>query len=150
CGQGATPEQQEAAMKLAQEGPSMTIIYHKEGMDAMSPAYFAVGYVQLVGSALFAAVLLSLAAPSLRAYSARVGFVALLGLFAAFAVNVAEIVWYSHPWQWPLMVAVFNASGWALASLVLGAIIRPARTPPAPESAGARNGSAQHAAPARV
>jgi hypothetical protein len=150
AGDGATPEAQEAMLKQYQEGPSMTIIYHKEGMVPMSPTFFAVGYAQLVVSALLAAALLRLAAPSLRTYASRVGFVVLIGLFAAVVANLADIVWYHQPWKWPLMVAVFNASGWALAALVLGAVIRPARAASGSTPAGARNGATEHAAAARV
>jgi hypothetical protein len=149
CDQSATSEVQEAVAKKRQEGPVVELIYRKDGVDAMSPAYFARGYVHLAVSALLAAALLSLAAPALPGYLSRVGFVALLGLFAAFALNVGDIVWFHHPWQWPVMLAAFNASGWLLASLVLGAVIRPARGAFGPASAMTHNGAAQHTAVVR-
>jgi hypothetical protein len=144
-GQAATPEAQEAAVKRLHEGPLVEVIYRKSGVDAMSPSYFAAGYAHLALSALLAAVLLSLAAPALRSYLARVGFAALLGCFAAFTLNLSDIIWFHHPWQFPVMMAAFNASGWLLAALVLGAIVRPARVAPTPAVAG--NGAVRHPAP---
>ena len=52
------------------EGPLVEVIYRKEGVDAMSPGYFAMGFVHMALSALLAGALLSLAAPALRSYVA--------------------------------------------------------------------------------
>jgi hypothetical protein len=144
-----SPEAQEAMQKRHPEGPLVEVIYRKDGVNAMSPGYFAMGFVHMALSALLAGALLSLAAPALRSYVARVGFAALLGFFAAFAFNLSDILWFHHPWQFPVMMAAFNASGWLLASLVLGAIIRPARlaTPPVPSVA--HNGAGQRTATVR-
>jgi hypothetical protein len=141
----ATPEQQAALMERHRQGPLAQIIYLKEGMDPMAPSAFAVGFVQILLSTLAAALLLRLAAPALRSYLERAGFVILLALFAVVAINLEDIIWFHHPWAYPAMRAGFVLSGWLLAALVLGAIIRPARPVSAPGLA-APNGMAGHRA----
>jgi hypothetical protein len=147
--QSTSPEAQEAVQKRHREGPLVEVIYRKDGVEAMSPAYFATGFGHMALSALLAGALLSLAAPALRSYPRRVAFAALLGFFGAFAFDLSSILWFHHPWQFPVMMAAFDASGWLLASLVLAAVIRPARTAAAPAPPVAHNGAGKHAAAVR-
>jgi hypothetical protein len=149
AGPSASPEDQEVVQKRQREGPLVEVVYRKNGVDAMSPAYFAKGFGHMVLSALLAGTLLSLAAPALRSYPRRVAFAALLGFFGAFAFDLSSILWFNHPWQFPVMMAAFNASGWLLASLVLAAVIRPARVATTPALTGTHSGFGQHASAAR-
>jgi hypothetical protein len=128
----ATPEEEKALMERHRQGPLVEIIYLKDGLDPMAPAAFAVGFAQMVLSTLAAGALLCLAAPALRSYLERVGFVVLLAVFAVATLLLSDIVWFHHPWAWPTMRAGFVLSGWLLAALILGAIIRPARVVAAP------------------
>jgi hypothetical protein len=130
--QNATPEQDAALMERHRQGPLAQVIYLKDGMDPKAPAAFAVGFVQILLSTLVAGVLLRLAAPALRSYLERAGFVVLLALFAVVALNLADIIWFHYPWAYPVMRSGFVLSGWVLAALVLGAVVRPARVVSAP------------------
>jgi len=120
----ATPEQDKVLMERHLRGPLVEIIYIKEGLDPMTPVALAAGFAQILVSTLVAGVLLSFAAPALPAYVQRVGFVLLLAIFAVVALNLADIVWFHHPWPYPAMRAAFVASGWLLAGLLMGAIIK--------------------------
>jgi hypothetical protein len=147
--EGATPRDLEDVQQRQREGPLVEVIYRKDGVEAMSPAYFATGFGHMALSALLAGALLSLAAPALRSYPRRVAFAALLGFFGAFAFDLSSILWFHHPWQFPVMMAAFDASGWLLASLVLAAVIRPARPALAPAPAVTHNGAGKHPAVVR-
>jgi hypothetical protein len=147
--QNATPEQEAAVMERHKQGPLAEITYLKDGLDPMAPGAFAVGFIQILLSTLVAGLLLRLAAPALRSYRERVGFVILLALFAVVAINLSDIVWFHHPWAYPAMRSGFVLSGWVLAGLILGTIIRPARVVSAPGLPGPHDVAASRAAMAR-
>jgi hypothetical protein len=107
------------------QGPLVEVIYRKEGVDPMNPALFGVGFTQMFLSALLVGLLLKLALPSLPSYSSRVLFVFVAGIFAAVSVELSLPIWFHHPWGLPLFNALYHASRWFLAGLVLGAVLRP-------------------------
>lgn len=72
-----------------------------------------------------AAVLLSVAAPSLPGFLARVLFVVLLGAFATLAVDVPYWNWYGFPTEYLLGQLLDGLLGWGLAGLVLARLLRP-------------------------
>lgn len=73
---------------------------------------------------LIAAVLLSMAAPSLP-FGGRIVFVALLGLFASMSVNAPYWNWYGFPTPYFRSQVIDEVAGWAVAGVVLAAMIRP-------------------------
>jgi hypothetical protein len=107
------------------EGPVVQIIYRKDGVDPMSPAMFAGGFVNMLVSSLLIGLLLKLALPGLGSYSSRVLFVFVAGVFAVVAIDLSTPIWFHHPWDLPLFNALYHASSWLLAGFVLGAVIRP-------------------------
>ena len=144
--QASGPEALEAAMAKHRRGPIGQIIYAREGAEPMAPGTFLAGYLQMLASALLAAVLLRAAAPA--SFLARVAFAAALGLFAVVTVDVSNVIWFRHPWSMVALNGAYNLGGWLLAGLVLGAFVRPT-TPAAASSNGAlalRDGSARRSA----
>ncbi|MFO0880878.1 MAG: hypothetical protein U0840_26415 [Gemmataceae bacterium] len=121
---GGTPEEQESMMQRHQEGPLVQIIYQSQGQPAMDPKLFLLGYLHMVGMCLLAGILLCLAGPGLNGYLARYLFVVLLGVFAAFALNLAQPIWFHHPWRFQLLHSIFDVGNWVLGGLVLAAFVR--------------------------
>jgi len=105
-------------------GPLVQVIYRKEGIEPMSPAVFAMGFAHMVGSCLLAGGLLLLAAPALPGYFARFFFVVGLGAFAVFAIQLANPVWFHHPWKFSLLHSFFELVSWVLAGIILAAFLR--------------------------
>lgn len=73
-----------------------------------------------------AAVLLSVAAPSLPGSLARMLFVLLLGAFATLAVDVPYWNWYGFPTAYLLNQLFDSLMGWGLAGAALARLLRPA------------------------
>jgi hypothetical protein len=113
------------------KGPLVEIIYRKEGaVDPANPLVLARGFCHYFAASLLAAVLLIMAQPGLQRYPARVVFVFLVGVFATVAITFAKPIWFFHPWPTVLYEAAFQAIGWLLAGIVLGAVILPAKPAP--------------------
>ncbi len=110
------------------KGPLMEIVYRKEGAaEPGNPLVLARGFCHYFAASLLAAVLLIMAQPGLQFYPARVLFVFLLGVFATVAITFAKPIWFFHPWPTVLYEAAFQAVGWLLAGIMLGAVIRPVK-----------------------
>jgi hypothetical protein len=79
-----TKEQQQQAMQVAMDkyrtGPAGILIFHPYGAESLSPRQFLTQFGADVVVMLLAAFLLAGAA-GLKGYAARLGFVALMGLF---------------------------------------------------------------------
>lgn len=73
---------------------------------------------------LIAAWLFSLAIGSLGSFPMRVLFVAALGLFAALAIDLSYWNWYGFPTKYLFSSLIDNTIGWALAGVVLAALIK--------------------------
>ncbi len=114
----------ENAMRRYRIGPVGMLSYRAEGLDPMSPMVFATGFLHYFVSAVLAALLLAAAAPALRSYAARAGFVFLAGVFAAVALEGADPIWFFKPWDYSLYVAVYDMVCWLLAGLVLGIFVK--------------------------
>jgi hypothetical protein len=126
-GHSATEEARMAFANRHAEGPLVQIHYRKDGMSmAQLPVVMGAGFVQTTLTALLAALLLRTALPGLAAYRNRVGFVFVLGVFAATATRLSDLIWLHQPWAFPLGQMVFCATAWLLAGVILAAIIRPA------------------------
>lgn len=107
-----------------ERGPIVKIYYQADGVFPMTPARMGTGFLHLWLAALLAGGLLSLVAAPLGSYGRRVGFVLLLGLFAAFVIPVGDAIWWHHPLAFQLTQFAYHAVGWLLAGLVLAWAVR--------------------------
>jgi hypothetical protein len=125
--EGASESEQEACFARHRDGPLVQVFNRKDGINPMAPETMGVGVVHLFLSSLLAGFLLHLAAPRLTGYGSRVLFVRLLGVFAAFSIEVGNAVWFHHPWDFQLFAAGFDVSNWLVAGAVLGLVVKPPR-----------------------
>jgi len=126
-GMNATEEEAKAHEKRAAAGPIVQIHYRKEGFSVASmPLVMGMGFGHTVLTVLLAAFLLRMALPGLQGYLARVGFVFGLGVFAAAATRLGDMIWFPYHWAFPTGQIVFCVVAWLLAGVVMAAIIRPA------------------------
>jgi hypothetical protein len=126
---GTDKERQAVYMARRVKGPLMEIIYRKDGAASpTNPLILARGFCHYFAASLLAAILLIMAQPGLPRYPMRVLFVFLAGVFATVAITFAKPIWFFHPWPAVLYEAGFQAIGWLLAGIVLGLVIRPAKT----------------------
>jgi hypothetical protein len=121
-------EAQQEYLEKMRQGPVIEVNYHNQGVDPMGRQFLGSGFLQYFVSAWLAAWLLSLAAPSLPNFSARVGFVFVAGLFAVVAIKLGDGIWLSHSWDWVLLEAGFQVSLWLLAGLAIAVIVKAPRT----------------------
>lgn len=94
------------------------------GREPMAPAVFIKGFLHFLGVAALLALLLKLVSPSLRNYAARFGFVVLAGVTASVYFNLALNVWWHWPMEWLLWNGLYDIVSWAMAGLVLAALVR--------------------------
>ena len=125
-----TKEQKEAAMKKWDEDfkkyPSGILVVKQPTGDSLPFTKLLLRQLlaDILGG-LIAALLLSLAVPSLPSFTGRVLFVATLGLFASLAIDVPYWNWYGFPTRYLLSALVDSVVGWGLAGVLLAALIRP-------------------------
>ena len=125
-GSHASEEAMRAHEERAAQGPLVQINYRKEGFSmAQMPVVMGMGFGHTVLTVLLAAFLLRAALPSLATYGARVLFVLGLGVFAAVATRLGDLVWFHYHWAFPAGQIAFCVVAWLLAGVVMGAIIRP-------------------------
>ncbi len=124
---GNDPEAKAAFLARHEKGPLLQVFYRKEGVQAMDPKFFAMGFGQMFVASFLAAVLLCLALPGLGGYPARVLFVFLLGVFASVSLTLGDPIWFHHPWKYALYLSGFHVAGWALVAPVLGLVVRQGR-----------------------
>jgi hypothetical protein len=101
------------------------ITFRREGTDPMAPSVFLLGFLHMLASAFLLALALRTAAPALRAYGARVAFVALVGLFVGVWAHLGEPIWWHQPWGFHVLAAAHDVIGLGLAGLVLARFVRP-------------------------
>lgn len=80
-------------------------------------------FVKQLAQSLIAAFLLSLAV--FMGYVARVGFVTLIGIFAALGTDTSYWIWYGFPLNYTLANIAIGLVGAIVAGLVIAAIVRP-------------------------
>ena len=108
-------------------GPVATIFFHRDGVTAMSPLTFLFGYLQMTLACLVAALLLHMTASALPSYGSRVAAVFLLGLAGTLFLELAQPIWWHHPWRFHLLYSLYACVSWLLAGTVLGAMIKKGR-----------------------
>jgi hypothetical protein len=113
----------------AKKGPTGIVYFARDGVDTDGPSAPVKAFGLHLLAALLAAVMLALAAPSLKSYFARVLFVTMLGVFAT--VTVFGMVWAvgMAPLTCFLAHLANNSIEWLAAGLVMAALIRPKLAP---------------------
>ena len=121
-GSATTMEEWQA---LHANGPLMEIRYHAGGAVVPDPGMMINGFIHFIISALIVAILMRMALPMLSSYGRRVGFVAMLGLFAGVFTHLSGPIWMYYPADRAIMDAVYSVLSWTLAGLAMAAIIKP-------------------------
>lgn len=119
----ADPEKNAAAQSRLPHG---IVVYTPPGEPASVLREFSVQLAGDLACGWIAAVLLSVAAPSLPGFPARVLFVLLLGAFAILAVDLPYWNWYGFPTEYLLGRLFDSLMGWGLAGAALARLLRPA------------------------
>jgi hypothetical protein len=105
----------------AKAGPVATVLV-QGGADPADPTPFVMGFVHMWISALLMGLLLSRYAPT--SVGSTVATAALAGLAAAVWSNLGRPTWYWQPWDYHLLYAVYDFTGWVVAGLVLAFFVR--------------------------
>jgi hypothetical protein len=116
-----TNEDAETHAARAKAGPVATLLVHG-GADPDDPTPFLGGFVHMWVSALLMGLLLRRVAPT--SLGSAVAVAALAGLGAAVWSNLGRPVWYWQPWDYHLLFAVYDFTGWVVAGLVLAYFVR--------------------------
>ncbi|MDR3526718.1 MAG: hypothetical protein P4L57_05520 [Rhizomicrobium sp.] len=119
------PKMMDKSAALMKTNPSGLMIYQPAGarfsMGPMLLKEFAKEFLQC----LLAAYLLSLTA--LTAYAGRVGFIAVVGVFAALGSDTSYWIWYGFPLSYTLAVIAMPLIGIILAALGMALVVKPSR-----------------------
>ncbi len=119
-----TKEQQGEFNKKWEHGPAGFLVYHPNGLPAMSPKLLLTELLADILTTLIAAFLLSHALSGLTSLGSRVLFVGLLGLIPFFAISLSYWNWYGFPTSLTLADLIDQVGGFVSAGLVLAAIIK--------------------------
>jgi len=114
------------AMEKARQGPAGLMVVHPEGTDYSMPKLLGVQALLDIGVMLLASVLVAWSAP-LKSYSAKVLFVAALGLLPTLTVELPMWNWYRFPGAYAGAQLVVHLVGFLLGGLGIAAMVRPAR-----------------------
>ncbi len=116
----------------APRGASAFLVYHGPAYDlSITPAKLAGELATEVLGALLAAFLLGFT--RLSSFAGRTGFVVSLGLLVAGMTNLSYLFWFGFPLEYTLAYGFTQLVGFALAGLVIAAVlgrVRPADTLP--------------------
>jgi hypothetical protein len=113
-------EKEAARMKTE---PSGFMIYQPPGASADMTPMLIKEFVKEFAQSLLAAFLLSLT--FLAGYFQRVGFVALVGVFAVLGTNASYWIWYGFPLSYTLAAMTIELVGAILAGFVIAALVKP-------------------------
>jgi hypothetical protein len=119
-----TGEQRKAVMKKWEQGPAGFLVYHPEGLSAMSPKQLITELLTNIIAALIAAFLLSQATGTLTSLGSRVLFVALIGAVPFFSIEASYWNWYGFPTKYILAQLVDQVMGFALAGAVMAKTLK--------------------------
>lgn len=117
------PKMTEKSAELMKTNPNGILIYHPPGGSYDMTPLMMKEFAKELAQSLIAAFLLSLAA--LAAYTARVGFVFAIGVFAALGTDTSYWIWYGFPLSYTLATVAIALGEALIAGLVIAAIVRP-------------------------
>jgi hypothetical protein len=127
-GEDGHDEDAHHAAALAEvKGVVAMVHFDPQGGNPLSVRTYLLSFAHFLLSALLASLLLAAALPALKSYARRAAFVFGLALFAAFAVRLADPIWYRLPWSYFVYSLIYLVAGWGLAALAIAALVRPAR-----------------------
>lgn len=115
----------DAWMERHRQGPIVLIQYRAEGAEPMTPAVMVTGLLISVIASAVIAVLLSMAGGSLNTWPRRMGFLALLGAFAALVSHGALWNWMYEPWDYALVMGLDIVATYLIAGSVVAAMVKP-------------------------
>jgi len=103
--------------------PSGLLIYHPpgRGIEMMAPT-MGMEFVKEVICAMIAAFLLSMT--MIGGYTARVGFVTMIGVAAALTTNASYWIWYGFPTSYTVAYAFIDFVSYVVAGLAIAAVLR--------------------------
>lgn len=124
-----TPEQAKADMQAWSErhkqGPLVTLLVRKTGMDPMGAGTFIGGIaIDLLGACIMSIFML-LATPS-AGWCQRFAIGLSMAVFAAVTSHGSNWNWFHLPDDWSFPLAIDLLAGWTLCAAVLALILRPA------------------------
>ena len=102
-----------------QAGPVGFVHLTSRGRPVHDTSIMTKGLLVDFASVLALAGLLGMAGPGLLTYHRRAAFAALAGLGAALLIDGGDVAWWSIPWPWKLHQAIYDATAWWVAGLVL-------------------------------
>jgi hypothetical protein len=117
------PKMMEKSAALMKTNPSGMMIVQPAGSSFSMAPMLVKEFVKELAQAMIAAFLLSLTV--LAGYLARVGFVTLVGVFAALGSDASYWIWYGFPLSYTLATITIELVGAVAAGLVIAAIVRP-------------------------
>jgi hypothetical protein len=128
---GSKHEREQAMKKMSAEYPknsSGILVYHPRGRPFTFGKWLGIEFVAEVIEAIIAVFLL--AQTRLATYAARVGFITVAGLLAAFTTNISYWNWYGFPTDYTLAYAFTQLVGFLCAGLVAALVLKnvPVRT----------------------
>ena len=124
------PKMMEKSAALMKTNPSgMMIVQPAGGTFSMAPMMVK-EFVKELAQALIAAFLVSFTV--LAGYLARVGFVTLVGVFAALGTDTSYWIWYGFPLDYTFATISIPLIGAIAAGLVIAAIVKPRVDPRIP------------------
>ena len=103
--------------------PSGVLIYNAAGSrPARLSRWLSLEFLTELPQALLAVFLLS--QTRLRTFGARLGFVLLLGVLSAIAINLSNEVWYGFPWSYTLPTMLIQVVGFLCIGLVAAFVLK--------------------------
>lgn len=113
----------ETFAKQSQSGPYLQVFYQPNGFFQTMTKEMVKGYAHFAISAFLVCLLVGLA--QMPRYGRRVVFIALLGIFGAVAIDLANPIWWHHPWMYHATNVGFQIASWMLAAFVIAALVKP-------------------------
>lgn len=121
---GASEDEIEKRTEQHLRGPIGQIFLHP-GADVMSGSTFLFGFLHFVACTLLMGVILRIATPMLTTFTKRWGFVVLVGSSGVLFSNFAMPIWFMHPWDYWLVMSIYDVLTWAVLGLVLATVLYP-------------------------
>lgn len=114
----------EALRDSPEPGPAITI--HVVAREDIKPWWMLllIGFLRLFVAVLLAGGLLILALPVLPTYASRLWFVTRVGIVVVWYRDLADAIWWYHPWVWSLVKASYDLAAWVLVGVVLAGFIK--------------------------
>lgn len=117
---------QAAVADLYKTVPHGLLLFHPPAGAMLTSGQLLAEFATNCATALIAAVLVNLVVSPLRSFGARFLFVTTLGLITGIAVNVPYWNWYEFPTAFTLAEIFEHVVGFAVAGLVIAALVKPA------------------------